>query len=431
MRRNQGIAHLALLIIVFVAGIIGFGFLIIGKGNLPVLQKISLPTKTSSDKCGNEIGNGAEIISGPLTPSLPHNIDNPFRSLTVHPTNSKILYVGTEENGILKSKDGGVSWERLRYGIRHGSLGIYPEIYDISISASNPNVLYAATTGGPGPLTSDYPTSSAGVYKSTDAGMTWQRKNCGLTNAAIMSIFVSPDDENKVFAGLENAHATWSVGGKKGGYYEGGLFESVNGGDEWQRIDKPVKTADNTFLQIKSASGLLYTFGRNGRYGDNPGKNIGFLKSTDEGKNWSKFSEDIRKMEISYFDVSADGKTIYIASSSDGSIMISNDGGDSWDGKNMRTGALYAVTVSPGNSKKVIYGKGSDLFLSTDGLKTEKKVISGVGGEKHFADVVFAPSDSNIVYAIAVGYDLYKSTDGGENFTKVINLREDVLSKIP
>ena len=50
---------------------------------------------------------------------------------------------------------------------------------------------------------------------------------------------------------------------------------------------------------------------------------------------------------------------------------------------------------------------------------------------RHPADIVIVPSDSNIVYVIDIGYDLYKSVDGGKTFTKLVNLREDVLNEIP
>ena len=98
-------------------------------------------TETRYDPCGNEIGNGNEIISGPSGPE-DHDIDNPFRSLTVHPTDSDILIIGTERNGFVKSIDGGSSWMRLRKGLRHKNSG-YPEIYDIAFSQKNPDIIYA------------------------------------------------------------------------------------------------------------------------------------------------------------------------------------------------------------------------------------------------------------------------------------------------
>ncbi len=60
------------------------------------------------DPCGNALGNGDKIIQGPPGPDGADR-DNPFRSLTVHPTNPNILIVGTERNGFLKSTDDGAT----------------------------------------------------------------------------------------------------------------------------------------------------------------------------------------------------------------------------------------------------------------------------------------------------------------------------------
>ena len=75
-----------------------------------------------NDPCGNAPGNGGEIISGPSGPSGA-DYDSVFRSLTVDPTNSGIVIIGTERNGFVKSTDGGVNWTRLRYGLRHDDIG--------------------------------------------------------------------------------------------------------------------------------------------------------------------------------------------------------------------------------------------------------------------------------------------------------------------
>ncbi len=152
--------------------------------------------------CGNGLANGNEIISGPTAPAgAPYDYDQPFRSLTVDPTDPSIVYVGTESNGILKTTDGGTTWTRLRKGLRHYD-NAYPEIYDISVSTTNHNVLYAVANQGPGPLVSDTFEVIGGVYRSDDAGENWYRINCGLDGIHVSSIQVSPDDEDNVVSGV-------------------------------------------------------------------------------------------------------------------------------------------------------------------------------------------------------------------------------------
>jgi len=390
------------------------------------------------DECGNELGNANEIVPGPSGHEGDYNIDNPFRSLTVHPTNPDIVLVGTERNGFLKSMDGGVIWTRHRKGLRHdiqidgqpAELG-YPEIYDIAMSESDPNIIYAATTGGPGPLAGEYG-GDGGMYKSTDGGETWERKNCGLSNSWIWSIHVSPEDPNEVVIGIGGGEVSgWGLP-ISGQYLDGGIFRTTDGGDSWNRVD--VGTNDNfsAYRIIASARenpSLLIISGFN-MY--DRGKSLGFAKSKDGGKTWETFAQEFRLEGIDYFDISSDGSVIYAAASNIFKILKSEDGGNSWSEYNLDTSG-YAIAVSPSDSERVLFSRTTGGFLSTDGLKTETQVIElPTEGHERITDIVFAPSDSNIVYLITSGsYDLYKSTDGGQSFSKIKNLRDEVLNVIP
>jgi hypothetical protein len=71
------------------------------------------------------------------------------------------------------------------------------------------------------------------------------------------------------------------------------------------------------------------------------------------------------------------------------------------------------------------------VFLSKDGLETNNQVIKITESQNHVADIVIAPANTSIVYIITVGYDFYKSIDSGASFTKIINLRDEVLNVIP
>lgn len=377
------------------------------------------------DPCGNEIGNGNEIVSGPAGPEG-SDIDNPFRSLTVHPTDPEIIIIGTERNGFLKSTDGGQNWTRLRKGLRHEKSG-YPEIYDIAFSPTNPNIIYAATLDGPGPLTGDYPSSIGGIYKSIDSGLTWTRKNCRLENGWIFSIHVAKNNTNNVTIGVSGGETTFTGWNISGNYYNGGIFRSTDGGGNWGKINVAQYNNTNSFMQIKSAKyapTLLITFGLNS---ENLNQNVGFIQSTDGGASWANFASELKNHKITYFDISADGSVIYAVD--DLKIQKSIDSGLNWIEYELFTSG-YAIAVFPNESDKVLFSKTNGLFLSTDGLNSESQVII-TEGQKHISDIAIAPSNNDIVYAVTVGYDFYKSTDAGGNFTKIINLRDEVLNIIP
>ena len=108
-------------------------------------------------------------------------------------------------------------------------------------------------------------------------------------------------------------------------------------------------------------------------------------------------------------------------------IRKSTDSGETWSKYELNTYG-YVLEMFPDDHDRVLFSKVDGVYLSEDGLQTEIKVIDIKG--RHPSDIAIAPSNSSIVYVIDVGYDLYKSIDGGRNFIKIVNLREDVLEVI-
>lgn len=394
-------------------------------------QEAAVITEESSvtlDPCVNSLGNGGEIISGPSGPENGDR-DNPFHSLTVHPTDPNYILVGTERNGFLRSTDGGITWERLRYGLRHSGGG-YPEIYDISIAESNPDIIYAATVGSPGPLTISWVTS--GVYKSTDGGKTWQRKNCGIENngGRTTAVYVDPADPSHAFIAISGGETSYSTADQPAGIYiDGGVYETINGGDNWTLLNvapNDRKQELRVFRRPSSNKNTIYLFGTT--FDDD--RDMSIVKSTDNGKTWQQFGLSFGNNFEGSFDVSPDGNTIYIHSN-EYKIYKSMDGGAAWTPHDVILTSGYTLTVSPLDSNRVIFGQTNGLFLSTDGLSTVTKVLDIDENAGRISDLVFAASAPNIVYMITGGYIIYKSTDGGATFSKIGNLRDEVLNKNP
>ena len=134
----------------------------------------------------------------------------------------------------------------------------------------------------------------------------------------------------------------------------------------------------------------------------------------------------MRNKRITHFDVSADGNTIYALSDSDAdrALYKSTDAGCSWEQYPIFTSG-YTLTVSPENSDRVLFGQVDGLYLSTDGLETRSRVLSSGA---RMSDLAVARSNPSTLYAITEGYVLFKSTDGGEAFTQMKDLRNEVLN---
>jgi photosystem II stability/assembly factor-like uncharacterized protein len=368
------------------------------------------------DLCGNAIGNGAEIVSGPTGPSGADN-DRVFRSLAIDPSNPDIVYLGTERNGIVKTTDGGTTWERLRYGLRHApSRRAYPEVWDIAVSPHDPSLVIAATLGSPGPVVGES-AGSAGVYRSEDGGATWKRSNCGLTSSRAVSVRFDQSDPDVVVLGIEGGEATRTE--LLGQYFPGALLRSEDRGHTWEPTTTPTGVDRNGYWHLRARpNNDFITFAFN--YQDMT-ENLGFLRSTDGGQSWTQFAPSLRELLITAFGVSADGQTIYAGERDLQKLYRSLDGGVTWVTRYTR--GDEAIRVSPADPNLVLFANISGkLYRTTDGFTTTETVLTAAD---RLHDVEFAPSNPNIVYAASRGYSVYRSDDGGASFTLLVNLRTD------
>lgn len=391
--------------------------LVIGFGFIGFYIYLQLPSAHLIDTCGNSMGNGNIIIDGPSGPEGA-DFDRPFRSLTVDPTNENIIYLGTERNGILKSVNGGINWTRLRYGLRHLSGG-YPEIYDIVVSANNPNILYAASTDSPGPIIGDYPSSIAGVYKSSDGGSTWIRKNCGIVNAKIASLFIDPLDDNHVIIGTDGGNATFTPLTNQ--FFPGGIYRTINGGDIWNQLS--LSSENISIWNFQGTYNNLITFGIN--FKDNE-RNLGFLHSTDNGINWLPIANELKNKTVVHFAMSDDGNYIYALPQDEYEIWVSKNSGTTWQSFHIPSGG--PIVISPENSSHIVYAANDQLYYSEDEGDTNILVPSIPSDSKFFDDIIIAPSNSSVLYAVKRGYIIYKSIDSGRTFFLLGNLRDDILN---
>ncbi len=361
------------------------------------------------------------IVSGPSGPAPPQDGDRVFRSLTVHPLDADIVFLGTERNGFMRSLDGGLTWTRHRQGLWGGPTG-YDEVWDIDISPTDPSVMMAGVVGSPGPPTG--PDTAAGLYKSTDGGDTWVQLNCGFTTSRVVSIRIDPTDPDVAVAGLEGGVPSYTGGENE--YWGGGIFRTEDGGTNWQRVDIGPDDDRNGFLILRllqTDPPTLMTFA----IGNELSQSIGFIRSTDMGRTWELFADEFRNREINNFAVSSDGQVIYADEGDTYSGWISRDGGDTWT-----QSAIIQVNgplaVSPADPNLVIFASSDDLRRSTNGLATFQVVLNPAATIR---EIVFAPSAPNVVYAETDGYLLYRSDDTGLTWRLLVNGRDEVLNAQP
>jgi photosystem II stability/assembly factor-like uncharacterized protein len=306
-------------------------------------------------------------------------------------------------------------------GFRSNDIG-YPEIWDIDISPSNPDVMMAATLDSPGPPTG--PRADSGLYRSTDGGDTWAQLNCGFTTSRVVSARIDPSDPDVAIAGLEGGFPSYTGDSN---YYPGGIFRTEDGGQNWQRVDVGPEDRRNGFWIMRlvlTDPPQLVTFGVN--YSD-LSENLGFMRSTDMGRTWELFAPELRNRFIGNFGLSADGQVIYANERDTHFSWISRDGGETWN-QSAVVQVSGPIAVSPVDANLVLFASFYDVRRSTDGLGTVQVVMNT---PNPLREIVFAPSDPSIVYAETDGYVLYRSDDAGLTWRQVVNVREDVLNAQP
>ena len=131
--------------------------------------------------------------------------DSHVRDLRVSPGNANLLYAGIEVGGVVRSGDGGNSWQQLP--------GLDDDIHCLHLGADRPQRVYAATASAP--------------YRSTDGGENWEKINDGLARRYTLHVAAAPDDADLVLVTVsENAR-------RKAPQF----YRSTNGGQTWQLVE--------------------------------------------------------------------------------------------------------------------------------------------------------------------------------------------------
>lgn len=158
----------------------------------------------------------------PLTPPLPGRA----RALVIDRENSQRLWVGVEVGGIMRSEDGGTTWELSLPGDN-------PDLHMMTAHPTRPQVLYASTGYGRLDGVAEMIEGNAGVFRSEDFGESWQYAWKGITPRYSRPLCIDP----RAPYGLTIASAPTAFSSFKD---EGGaqamLFRSQDGGESWRSL---------------------------------------------------------------------------------------------------------------------------------------------------------------------------------------------------
>lgn len=291
-------------------------------------------------------------------------------------------YMGTCGGGVWKTKDAGVSWQNISDGFfKTGSVGA------IEVAESDPNVVYVGM--GEHAVRGVMTSHGDGVYKSTDAGQTWT--HMGLANSRhIAEMQIHPENPEVVYVAVQGAAYGDSV--------DRGIYKSEDGGKNWSKILYVDATtgASDISLDINNPRILYASTWDHRRYPwqvRSGGPGSAFYKSTDAGMTWDKLKgglpEQVGKTSI---DVSpANSNVVYVNVETEGDkagVYRSDNAGKTWtqtskDRITVARAWYYIEIFADPQNENVVYVLNAPMLKSIDGGKTFKTVQNPHGDQHH------------------------------------------------
>jgi len=307
--------------------------------------------------------------------------------IAIDPKDSNIVYVAAQgplwgpggDRGLFKTTDGGKTWKNIL------NISENTGVTDVVIDPQNPETIYAASyqrrrhmftliDGGP----------ESAIYKSTDAGATWNKVRAGLptTEMGRIGLAISPVDSNVIYATIEAAD-------RKGGIFRsndrGGSWEKRNefdaGAMYYARIVADPKDVDRVYVM-----------------------NVFLMVSDDGGRTLRRLGEKSKHVDNHEIWIDPNNTDHYLVGC-DGGVYESHDRGANWDFKrNLPVTQLYDVTTDNAAPFYNVFGGAQDNFAFGGPSRTHN--ASGIvnsdwwvtqGGDGFRTQV--DPEDPNTIYA--------------------------------
>ncbi len=345
----------------------------------------------------------------------PANMGGRVDDFAVVESKPTTFYVGMASAGILKTTNGGTTFETIFTDEEVSSIG------DLALAPSDPSVLYVGT-GEPNNRQST--SWGGGVYKSTDAGKTFQYMGLKETQH-IGRIVVHPTNPDVVYVA--------ALGRLYGPNQERGVYKTTDGGKSWTKVK--YLDEDTGMIDIAmdpESPGTLYAgsyqrrrtpFGYNGG-----GPGGGLFKTTDGGTTWKKLSKGLP----STGEMGRIGVTVYrgdprilialIEHRTEFGVYRSEDKGESWvklSNSNPRPSYYSQIHIDPNNDQR-LWVLAAGMYNSEDGGKTWRQdLVDNIHGDYHALWI--DPANSNHVLAGSDG-GIHQSFDRGQTWDHLTNV---------
>jgi photosystem II stability/assembly factor-like uncharacterized protein len=294
-----------------------------------------------------------------------------------------------------------------------------------------------AVAGVPGqPFVYYFGGTGGGVWKTTDAGISWKPITDGqLATGSVGAIAVADSDPNVVYVGMGESCIRGNVS------HGDGVYKSLDGGKTWKNVGlRDTRQIGRVRVHPKDAA-LVYVAALGHAFG--PNKERGVFRSKDGGATWQNvlFVDD----KTGAVDLALDPtnpRVMYAGfwqvvrlpwgfeSGGPGSALYkSTDGGDSWEkltGEGLPKKGVWGrigVAVSPANANRlwaIIEAEDGGVFRSDDAGRTWRKTNEERRLRQrawYYTHVYADPKNADTMYVLNTGF--YRSLDGGKTFTAI------------
>jgi len=292
-------------------------------------------------------------------------------SIAVAPSDANVIYVGSGEanirgnvapgNGIYKSTDAGKTWQHVWKQVGQiGTMIVHP---------ANPDIAYAAVLGhafGPNP--------ERGIYRTRDGGTSWQRVLFKDVDTGASDVCFDPANPRTLFAGMWQARRRpWEM---TSGGPGSGLHVSHDAGDTWEKLGPDPATKDDTGLPAGPYGRIGVAVAPSDPqriYAMIEAARGGLYRSDDGGSTWKLASNDafIRRRPWYFSTITIDPTNADVVWLPQVSLMRSIDGGKTFAAvKGPHHADGHDCWIDPKNPKRMIVANDGGVDLSSDGGKS-------------------------------------------------------------
>jgi photosystem II stability/assembly factor-like uncharacterized protein len=308
----------------------------------------------------------------------------------VSPLNNQAIFVSTMVDGIFRSNDGGLNWERINGDI--------------------PTLVANTITVDPGDGTIYYGTQYDGIYRSMDNGENWQDINNGIFGISCRGLAVNPRNPDSIIAVGPDA-----------------AFISVDRSQSWNymRIDNPLPFAGFQWVIYDPIDPdyIYISYRDEGGY-----SNGGVYSSSDGGLNWQFRHNGFPETPV-YFGRMAianrmEGSRVFVGTYANG-LFYSDDRGESWQAcPNLPFGSHLLLDVSPVDPRLIfVSGDNGIIHKSNDGGMDWVDLMPPANADG-VREIICDPQNAGVIYASYGGIGIFKSTNSGQSW-------QDINSDMP